>query len=185
MGSLDPNPDPDSRSGSMWAKIIHKNRKKFINLIFWSAGCSVLRAIGFSCSLDVVLYGGLRISKLQFFFKNRFKKNSKLYGIFFFNFLSSKPGAGLDPDLDPKSLEMLDTGESWSTTLVPSQSVVWKIKQCSIHMPAAGLLIRITWMRIRITVIRIWNGIQLFTNADPPGRVSDPYSFDTDPHPAF
>ncbi len=33
--------------------------------MFWSAGCSLLRAEGFSCSLDV-LYGGLGISKLQF-----------------------------------------------------------------------------------------------------------------------
>ncbi len=33
--------------------------------MFWSAGCSLLRAEGFSCSLGL-LYGGLRISKLQF-----------------------------------------------------------------------------------------------------------------------
>jgi hypothetical protein len=32
--------------------------------MFRSAGCSLLRAEGFSCSLDV-LYGGLGISKLQ------------------------------------------------------------------------------------------------------------------------
>jgi hypothetical protein len=33
--------------------------------MFWRAGFSLLRAEGFSCSLDV-LYGGLGISKLQF-----------------------------------------------------------------------------------------------------------------------
>ncbi len=35
--------------------------------MFWSAGCSLLRA-GLSCSLGV-LYGGLGISKLQFFYQ--------------------------------------------------------------------------------------------------------------------
>ncbi len=33
--------------------------------MFWSAGCSLLRAEGFSCSLNVLL-GGLGISKLNF-----------------------------------------------------------------------------------------------------------------------
>ncbi len=41
-------------SGSRTAKITHKNRKMLINLIFWSAVCSLLRAEGFSCSLDVL-----------------------------------------------------------------------------------------------------------------------------------
>jgi hypothetical protein len=39
--------------------------------MFSSAGCSFLRAEGFSCSLDV-LYGGLGISKLQFDQKRKF-----------------------------------------------------------------------------------------------------------------
>ncbi len=55
MGSLDP--DSDSRSGSKRAKMALKNRKQLINFIFWSGGCSLLRAEDFSCSLDV-LYGG-------------------------------------------------------------------------------------------------------------------------------
>jgi hypothetical protein len=42
-----------------------KKLKKYRIFLFWSAGCSLLRAEGFSCSLWV-LYGGLRISKLQF-----------------------------------------------------------------------------------------------------------------------
>jgi hypothetical protein len=42
----------------------HKNRKKCRIFMFGSAGCSLLRAEGFSCSLGV-LYGGLGISKLQ------------------------------------------------------------------------------------------------------------------------
>ncbi len=36
------------------AKMTYKNRKKLINFIFWSAGCSLLRAEGFSCSLNVL-----------------------------------------------------------------------------------------------------------------------------------
>ncbi len=45
-----------------------KNRKKDRIFIFRSAGCSLLRAEGFSCSLGV-LYGGLGIGKLQFLIK--------------------------------------------------------------------------------------------------------------------
>ncbi len=45
-----------------------KNRKQLINFVFCSAGCSLLRAKGFSCGLGV-LYEGLGISKLQ-----RYKK---------------------------------------------------------------------------------------------------------------
>ncbi len=75
----DPYPDPDphgsaliwavgSGSGSRRGKMIQKNRKKDRIFIFWSVGCSLLRAEGFSCSLGV-LYGGLGISKLQFLIK--------------------------------------------------------------------------------------------------------------------
>jgi hypothetical protein len=42
----------------------HKIRKKYRIFMFGSAGCSLLRAEGFSCSLGV-LYGGLGISELQ------------------------------------------------------------------------------------------------------------------------
>ncbi len=56
--------------------------------MFWSVGCSLLRAEGFSCSL-CVLYGGLRISKLQFSIQKIFKKGLQLQ--IFFNFLSSNP----------------------------------------------------------------------------------------------
>ncbi len=38
--------------------------------MFWSAGCSLLRAGGFFCNLDVH-YGGLEIGKLQFFFPKK------------------------------------------------------------------------------------------------------------------
>ncbi len=54
--------DPYSESGS-WTrrvKMTHKSRKKLRNFMFWSAGCSLLRAEGFFCNLDV-LYGGLGI----------------------------------------------------------------------------------------------------------------------------
>ncbi len=71
-----------------------------MNFIFWSAGCSLSRAQGFSCSLDV-LFEGLGISKLQFLIKKALKINFLLY--FFSHFLVIKT---LDPDLD--SHQMLD-----------------------------------------------------------------------------
>ncbi len=42
--------------------------EKIRNFMFYSAGCSLTRAEGFSCSLEV-LYGGLWISKVQCFIK--------------------------------------------------------------------------------------------------------------------
>jgi hypothetical protein len=44
-----------------------QNRKKYRIFMFISAGCSLLRAEGFSCSLGIL--GGLGISKLQFLIK--------------------------------------------------------------------------------------------------------------------
>jgi hypothetical protein len=88
----------------------YKNSKKLRNFMFGSAGCSLLRAEGFSCSLDI-LYGGLGISKLQF-----------LSAVIFLNFWSSEPLIRigtvpiqpklLDPDpesvnLDPKHWFMI------------------------------------------------------------------------------
>jgi hypothetical protein len=67
--------------------------------LFWSSGCSLLREEGFSFSL-AVLYGGLRIRKLQFFDQKRFWKIS---AVFFLQVLVTKT---LHPD--PDSLEMLD-----------------------------------------------------------------------------
>jgi hypothetical protein len=74
----DPDPYPDSDphgsalictagsgSRSRRAKMTPKNGKTDRIFIFGSAGCYLLRAKGFSCSLGV-LYGGLGISKLQF-----------------------------------------------------------------------------------------------------------------------
>ncbi len=54
--------DPDSKFGSGFrrAKMTCTNRKKWRKFMFWSAGCSFLRAEGFFCSLDV-FYGGLGI----------------------------------------------------------------------------------------------------------------------------
>jgi hypothetical protein len=65
---VDPDPDPDWRR----AKMTHKNIKMLINFIVCSAECSLLRAEGFSCSLDV-LFGGLGISKLKIFIEKRYK----------------------------------------------------------------------------------------------------------------
>ncbi len=54
-----------TRIRSTRAKMTHKNRRKLWNFMFWSAWCSLLRAEGFFCSLDV-LYGSLEIGELQF-----------------------------------------------------------------------------------------------------------------------
>ena len=56
IGSVDPDPDSEGQKN-------HKHRKKLINFIFLSAGCSLLTAEGFSCGLGV-LYGSLGICKL-------------------------------------------------------------------------------------------------------------------------
>ena len=45
----------------------HKSRKVFFKFMFSSVGWPLLRAEGFFCNLDV-LYGGLGIGKLPFFF---------------------------------------------------------------------------------------------------------------------
>ncbi len=55
------------QGGQKWPT---KNRKQLIKFIFCSVGRSLLRAEGFSCSLDV-LYEGLGISKLQFLIKKQ------------------------------------------------------------------------------------------------------------------
>ncbi len=73
MRSLDSYPDPDPE-GQKWLT-------RLINFIFCSAGCSLLRAEGFSCSLDV-LYGSLEISKLQFLIKKKIQTNFQLSSIF-------------------------------------------------------------------------------------------------------
>ncbi len=57
--SVNPYPDPDPE-GQKWPT----KTKKIKKFMFWSAGCSLLRAEGFYCSLDV-LYGGLGIGKLD------------------------------------------------------------------------------------------------------------------------
>ncbi len=49
----DPDPYSESGSRSRRAKMTHKSRKKLRNFMFWSAGCSLLRAEGFFCNLDV------------------------------------------------------------------------------------------------------------------------------------
>ncbi len=55
--SVDPYSGSESGSGSKRAKTTQKI-EKLRNFMFWSAGCSFLRAEAFFCSLDV-LYGGL------------------------------------------------------------------------------------------------------------------------------
>jgi hypothetical protein len=74
--------------------------------MFRSAGCSLLRAEGFSCSLCSldVLYGGLGISKLQFF--NQKKANAA-------HFLASVTGGSylLQPPTHTKNRRLINTVE--------------------------------------------------------------------------
>ncbi len=63
IGSVDPDPYSESGSGSRRAKMTHKSRNNLRNFKFSSDGCSLLRAEGFFCNLDV-FYGGLGIGKL-------------------------------------------------------------------------------------------------------------------------
>jgi hypothetical protein len=108
---VDPDTDPDPHyfriKWGLWIRIQEgkndpQKRKNLINLVFSSAECSLLRAEGFLCSLDVS-YGSLGISKLQFLIKKRYTKNLQL---FFLQFLVIKT---LDSYLDPDSHEMLDS----------------------------------------------------------------------------
>ncbi len=65
---MDPYPDPDSEPGTRRAKMTHK--KNIRTSMFWSAGCSLLRAEGSCCNLDV-LYGGLGIGLLHFWIQKK------------------------------------------------------------------------------------------------------------------
>jgi hypothetical protein len=99
-GSIRPvDPDPDSERQKWPTKV-----EKFRNVMFESAGCSLLRDEGFFCNLDV-LYEGLGIGKLKFFIP----KNWSFYQqSIFFNFWykkktwirirRSKQSKMLDPD---------------------------------------------------------------------------------------
>ncbi len=81
-----------SESGFRRAKMTHKiaeNRKKLRNFMSWSAGCSLFRAEGFSCSLGV-LYRGLGKSRLQFLRKKYEFFSCKLCS----NFDHQNPGSG-------------------------------------------------------------------------------------------
>jgi hypothetical protein len=95
MGYQVPYPDSQSGSGSRRTKKSHKHRKKLINFIFGSAGCSLLRAEVFSCSLD--------IGKLQFLIQ-------KFFIYIFSAFGHQNPGSGYNPEPNPDLLEMLDPG---------------------------------------------------------------------------
>ncbi len=99
---MDPHWFWSAGSGSRRTKMTHKKGKKFRSFKSWSATrCSLLRAEGLSCSLDV-LYGGLGISEMQL--------NKKTYQFFFsckfFSiFCHQNSGSGLNPhpeSMNPK-----------------------------------------------------------------------------------
>ncbi len=85
--------------------------KKWINFIYWSAGCSLLRAEGFSCSLDV-LYEGLGISKLQFLIK---KRKKQIFPVFFSIFCHQNPGSRLGTGSGPESGFPWNAGSGFGT----------------------------------------------------------------------
>ncbi len=81
--------------------------------MFWSAGCSLLRAKGFFSNLDV-LCGGLGIGKLYFFI---YKKINFLSAVNFFQLLVIKiPGSGSVFSLNTGSGSV--SNEYGSTTLI-------------------------------------------------------------------
>ncbi len=71
----------------------NQNRIQLMNFIFWSAGCSILRAQGFSCSFSLnVFYEGLGISKWQFLIKKSFENFRAVFCSSFFG--HQNPGSG-------------------------------------------------------------------------------------------
>jgi len=83
-----------------------KNREKLINFICWNAGCSrwVLKASPVACAS----FRGLGISKLQFLFKNSYKK----FSVAFFSISGYQNTGSVSVSISiypyPDSLEMLD-----------------------------------------------------------------------------
>ncbi len=80
-----------SGSGFRRAKMAHKGRKKLKNFMFLSAGCSLLRAEGFLCDMNV-LFGGL--GKNCSFLSKKKISSCKFFPVFGYQ----NPGSGLDPD---------------------------------------------------------------------------------------
>jgi hypothetical protein len=112
-----------------------QKKKQLINFIFGSAGRSLLRAEGFSCSLET-RYEGIGISKLLFLIKKRRKKSAAAF-FFFIKTLDPDPDWEPVPDWDsfqdwepdPDSLEMLDP-QHWTNGLFiayPSKNELWDL----------------------------------------------------------
>ncbi len=93
---VDSDPDP---GGQKWPTNIEKSKEfscfKVLDVLF-------LRAAGFSCSL-CVFYGGLGITKLQFFIQ---KISNFFFSCNFFQFSIKTQDSELDPD--PQLWKMLD-----------------------------------------------------------------------------
>ncbi len=68
---MDPHWLWSAESGSRRAKNCQQKYKKWKNFMFWNTGCPLLRAEGFSWSLDV-LSRCLRITKSKFFYHKFF-----------------------------------------------------------------------------------------------------------------
>ncbi len=111
-------------SGFAWICLIlgpgHKKKEISRNFIFWSAGCSLLRAEGFYCSLDDV-YEGLEIRKLHFLIKKL--PDLVFSAVNFFHCLVIKI-LDLDPDPNPDPPRIRNTVENyWESSLCKYQSV--------------------------------------------------------------
>ncbi len=90
---------PGSGSG-LAIQIQEGKNEKFINYVFCSAGCSLLRAEGFSRSLDV-LYEGIGIRKLQILIKKDITKFSAVFLVI--KTLDQDSRETLDPEPDSES----------------------------------------------------------------------------------
>ncbi len=160
------NPDP---GGQKWPT---KIEKKYINFIFWSAGCSLLRAEGVSCSLDV-LYGKTFLA--VFFFCKfwlskpwiRIRIHLKCwiwirFRIWFLCVLCKSHRSGQkwwatpDGQLQPQSRRSQEQLEPFKLLRV---FINHKKVLCSVHCP--GLRTRIHDLRIRIWTLLSGSGLWL------------------------
>ncbi len=119
--SINPQLFWSAKSGSGWAKITHKKRKKRRNVIFLKCWMFSLRAGGFFCYLDV-LYEGLRKNTIHC---NFWSKKYEIFSIFQICF--SNPWIRVENLIRTsieKQMRVHNTGFLWH-----KRSPVLKVKQ--------------------------------------------------------
>ncbi len=145
-----------SGSGSIRANMTHRIRKKLRNFLVWSAGCSLLRSEGFSCSLDV-LYGGLGISILQFVIK----KYQIFSAVNFSQFLTSKHCIRIGIQL-----KMLDPDPE----LMNPDSKHWLCETISTQFSSATYIVCYLYLTISVPVKPVNAGEELTGQNGSTGR---------------